>query len=556
MNTRDFTLPLLYGAALMLSFSAQPRADGDNPGASAYLSTDEALIGSSVTITLRSPLVGDLAVIAFGLTPTPVVFGGIYPTLHVGVPFLAPSGVIGPEGLLSISAPIAAAFPPGVEVYLQAAVITPLPVLTVYGSAPLRLAPGGGGAPFNAAGSGVLPGSTALSGATDVDWVDVNRDGLDDVFVATEGLPNLLINLGGTFADQAALRLPAAAMGGIGHVEAADVDSDGDPDLFLGAAFDPSAPAANLLLVNQGGFYSVDAQFPAGAGRPIDAEFGDVDSDGDLDLVVANSQDNDHPSEVPDGVVLYINAGGQFTAQPGFGSVPGTGAHASGGSVALGDVDRDGDLDLYVARADTAAGGLQNSLLANDGAGSFTDITSLSIPPMVDNTFEAEFVDVNGDGWLDIAAANSITSVTTAHHLLLSFGVSPFTGQVAYSDASALLVPPSFGPATKIRLGLDVADVDGDGDPDLLYSIHQLFDDFGMLDGDAALLLNQGGIQGGTLGAFALDPSFVVPGSGFVCSDAAFGDADHDGDLDLFLASDGDLFGMFPPADVLMVNGS
>jgi hypothetical protein len=88
-----------------------------------------------------------------------------------------------------------------------------------------------------------------------------------------------------------------------------------------------------------------------------------------------------------------------------------------------------------------------------------------------------------------------------------------------------------------------------------MYSIHQLFDDPGQLDGDAVLLLNQSGLQGVTLGAFLVDPSFSLPGGGFVCPDLAFGDADHDGDPDVFLGNAGDLFGALPPQDVLLLNG-
>ncbi len=539
------------GAALTL-FTAASSADVDTTASSAHLSADEAVIGGTVDLTLRSPLVGAPGVLAFGSTSTPIPLGPVFPVLLVGIPFLTTSGVIGADGRMVVSLPIAPAYPPGTEVFVQGAVISLAP-FKVFGSAAARLAPGGPTAGF--AGTG-LPAVTGVYGSVDVDWVDVDKDGKSDVLLANEGtgaLPALLMNQGGSFVDEAALRLPAGAQIPLATVEAADVDLDGDADLFLGGGQDVGSPAANQMAINDGsGSFSLDGSFPGGAGVPLDGEFGDVDGDGDPDLMVANFQDPDHFAELPDGVELYLNSAGAFAADPTFSNLPATFVHTAGGSISLGDADNDGDLDLFIARADSGAGGVQNQLLENDGTGSFTDITALSIPPMVDNSFEAEFVDVNGDGLLDIVVANSIASVPGTN-LLINLGVSGATGVVAFNDLSIFL-PADLGPATDIRQGVDVADVEGDGDPDILIAIHQLFDDFGQLDGDAVLLLNLGGIQGQTLGTFAVDAGFDVGGGGFICSDAAFGDADQDGDPDVYLTSIGDLFSVQPPQDVLLLN--
>src|SRR6185436_6484912 len=89
---------LLFIPAALTLASGPLFADGDGPSAMAALSTNEALIGSTVDITLSSPLPGSAAVFAFGFTPAPIVLGGALPVLHVGVPFTTPSGFIGPDG--------------------------------------------------------------------------------------------------------------------------------------------------------------------------------------------------------------------------------------------------------------------------------------------------------------------------------------------------------------------------------------------------------------------------------------------------------------------------
>jgi hypothetical protein len=505
-------------AVAMLATPALALPDEIHPGSRAYLSTGAAVLGGTVPVELRSQMPGSPAVLAFGSAPIPVALGPAFPILHVGAPFALHSGVIAADGKMALQIPLPPGFPAGTEVFLQAAVVSPS--LHVHSSQAIRLAPGGNPASFTIADPGVLPPQSALYGASDADWADLDKDGYADVVVTNEGagaLANLLMNQGGTgFVDEAAVRLPLAAQIPTAHVAA-------------------------------------DPAFPAGAGLAIDAEMGDVDGDGDLDVLVANKQDPDHPTEAPDGLVLYRNVAGAFVEDTIFGGVVGTDPHFSGGSISLADLDDDADLDIFIARADTTGGGAQNVLLQNDGTGAFEDVTVSSLPQVSDDTFGAQVADLNGDGRLDVVLANSISTIATAVHILYNAGVDPLTGAPFFVDGSASF-PTDLGPATKVRVGIDVADVDGDGDPDVVVAIHQLFDSMGMLDGDAVLLINQGGIQAGSPGTFAVDPNFDLGGSGFVCHDAAFGDADHDGDPDLFLASNGDLFGALPPQDVLVIN--
>ena len=76
--------------------------------------------------------------------------------------------------------------------------------------------------------------------------------------------------------------------------------------------------------------------------------------------------------------------------------------------VDFGDVDNDGDVDLFFTARVYAPNpsGPPGYLLVNDGAGSFADVTSTSIPNVADRyCFDGDFGDINGDGDLDIFIA-------------------------------------------------------------------------------------------------------------------------------------------------------
>lgn len=257
-----------------------------------------------------------------------------------------------------------------------------------------------------------------------------------------------------------------------------DIDGDGDSDLVFGG----------VLFLNDGlGVYTNTTIGFAQAGMLV---MGDVDNDGDLDVYGAD--------------VLYRNNGdGTFTdvtATSGLGINLG---NAYGR--AFGDIDNDGDLDLYIGNFASA-----NVLYANDGHGVFTDITSSS--PGIGDTGEGAgvaFADVDNDGDLDLYLANR----DSENRLFLNDG----TGVFADGSSAAGVNDPGYS------LDVIFGDIDNDGDLDLYVTNHTE---------DNRLFRNNGD------GTFTdVTSTAGVGDTGIRSTAAVFGDMDNDGDLDLYVTS-------------------
>lgn len=335
---------------------------------------------------------------------------------------------------------------------------------------------------------------------------DVDGDGDLDVLMPWGSIlnvagsrPRLLRNDGlGRFTDASATHLPPDGFN-VRDAVFADVDGDGDLDLVLATSDVPLLPLVLLENVGGGRFVRASAtRMPSLVSRYTALAWGDLDGDGDGDLVVGFDRFQGPPTQ------WFRNDGsGTFTAVPG--GIPGTGGLTTN-RLALLDLDGDGDLDL-VEGLDTSTA----RALRNDGTGQFILDTAALLPPGL-TIQQMETADLDGDGDLDLA-------VRTAS----------FAGRLLRNDGNGPLIDATPANLAGLMNGtswLGTLDHDGDGRVDLLVQRPGV--------GDALRLVrNHGAWQ---FQEAATPPLPAVLG-GF--RNVARADFDGDGDCDLLITSVG-----------------
>jgi len=237
---------------------------------------------------------------------------------------------------------------------------------------------------------------------------DVDCDGDVDLFVPSNGANHLYLNQAdGTFTDVAqewGVAIPAAGTGAVFF----DYDDDGDRDLFVARI--GSQILFENRLVPDGKAQFVDVSGQSGIGDRPAHGFGvavaDVDGDRDLDVFVAayNSFGDVLPDswyDAHNGMpnLLFLNLGdGQFREVAIDRGVRGDRwAYAA----AFADYDQDGDQDLYVAND---YGG--NNLFRNDGTGHFEDFTEAAGVLDPGNGMGVSWGDYDNDGLIDLYVMN------------------------------------------------------------------------------------------------------------------------------------------------------
>ena len=231
---------------------------------------------------------------------------------------------------------------------------------------------------------------------------DFDNDGDIDILASSWGNNNqiqLFINDGnGHFANKTNESNLIGITGGLNIVHG-DYNNDGFVDIFVlrGGWFSEDGKIPNSLLKNNGDGTFIDVTISAKVYSEFPtqtASWGDYNNDGLLDLIIGNETTN---GPIYNSELYHNNGDGTFTEKSRsiglniFGFIK---------AVVWGDIDNDGDQDLFVSRL-----GQPNSLYRNNGEKgnwSFTDISNMAgvLEPI--DSFPAWIFDYNNDGWEDI----------------------------------------------------------------------------------------------------------------------------------------------------------
>jgi FG-GAP-like repeat len=311
-----------------------------------------------------------------------------------------------------------------------------------------------------------------------VELADINGDELVDVLYANGGnydypgepqFSQVFLNQGPDQMFKEATRQVFDSTTMLARViKVRDVNADGSPDILVGTTFETQSQL--FLGDEEGNFTNVTRnhlpQMKASIG---DLEFGDADSDGDLDVVLADWGGPRGPMLSGGGrTMLWLNDGtGHFTDATET-RMPDALVWFSW-ELEFVDVDNDYDLDILVS-CKLCEGSF---LFENNGTGAFTDVTKQKLPQFTNN-YEFEAMDVNCDAYLDVVTINDGPS--EREHIFLN------DRQGGFHNETARLWPDSENPSRDDNMAAFL-DFDSDGDADLL---------IGSLTDPDRLLLNDG----------------------------------------------------------------
>ncbi len=299
-------------------------------------------------------------------------------------------------------------------------------------------------------------GSSAFSVAV----ADLNADGKPDIVAANEFSSSVAVLLGN--GDGSFQRASIYSSGGIyaQSVKIADVNGDTKPDLLVAVRSNTGdcvgmcdGGAVAVLLGRGDGTFQAAIKYGAGGVASWSLVAGDVNGDSKLDLVIANNCVEN--SDCSTGTVGVLRGNGDGTFQPAV-SYP---AGFDPRNVVLGDLNRDGNLDIVVANLGNSQKTGSNgavSILVGNGDGTFQPL--ISYQPGGFFTNSVAIADVNEDNKPDLLTANYACVLykenTGCIGVLLGNGDATFQPAITYDAGAAYSIA--------------VADINDDAKPDVV----------------------------------------------------------------------------------------
>ena len=283
-------------------------------------------------------------------------------------------------------------------------------------------------------------------------WVDYDNDGDKDFFVTGfEGVNKFYQNDGSmNFTDiSSTIGLFEIDLFSYG-ASFADIDNDGDLDVFISNRDGVADDQRNYLYRNDSGVY---IDITAAAGIPMDSQLSfcsiifDYNKDGFQDIYISNDK--------PDNINrLYKNNGDGTFDDVSVSSGAGIGINAM--TTTIGDYNNDGWFDIYVTN--TPQG---NELLRNNGDGTFTNVASTTGTSFDSLGWGSVFLDADNDGLLDLYVSGGFNDSNPA------FLPSAFYHQ---QNDGTFLIPSDIGfqTDTKESYSNAIGDINNDGKPDIV----------------------------------------------------------------------------------------
>lgn len=270
---------------------------------------------------------------------------------------------------------------------------------------------------------------------------------------------------------------------GISEMKTADFNGDGGFDMLIG---DHKYLSLMFKLSGQDRY---EVPIPLGLGYHLKFEVADLDNDGDTDIVAADAEGH---------LVKWINPGNGNFGEPQFIDADMTGIS----EIALADFNEDGFVDITISASDGASGNRGAFVYFNQQNGAFTEKTTLTLPFIGNHFYESICTaDVDGDGLVDVITTRSF----------------PFSKIVWFKNLNGQSFDSERAIANAYSYNLLADDMDGDGDPDIVYNTVS----------QVNMIINNGD------GTFQPLPTLY---QGSVLYDVKIVDVDLDGDNDIFAA--------------------